>query len=96
MFPDAPGDTVAIGPLPAPSSTAPAVNVVCPVPPNTGLNAVVNPEICVISELLPDAAADNADLAAAAVLPPVPPDATGNADDSPVMVPPVIATALAF
>ncbi len=95
-LPVVPGATELIGPLPAPNSTAPAVNVVLPVPPNTGLNAVVNPEICVMSELLPEAAADNADLAAAAVLPPVPPDATGNAELSPVMVPPVTATALAF
>jgi hypothetical protein len=66
-----------------------------PVPPNTAANGVVSPVKDVMSELLPKAAAERFTRDAAAVLAPVPPDATA-IGNMPVIDPPVIATESEF
>ena len=94
-LPAVPGATELTGLVPLPTTKALVGMLVTPVPPNTTLNGVVSPDNDVISELLPDAAANKLVLAPAAVLAPVPPDAIAMGA-MPVIEPPVIVTASEF
>jgi hypothetical protein len=94
-LPATPGATELTGLVPFPTTRAFVGMLLTPVPPNTTDNGVVNPFKDVISELLPEAAANKLVLAAAAVLAPVPPDITA-IGDIPVIDPPVMEIAFEF